>query len=78
MPPLLQKMTLKSLSEPIFQISNMAAPSCIDNEVKSLAFSFSDFFLGEIMMYFRERDVITGGFPQKSGIPHDFVYDFVS
>ena len=39
--------------------------------------SFSD-FLGEIMTNFRERDVITGGFPQKSGIPRDFVYDFVS
>ena len=25
------------------------------------------------MTFFRDYDVITGGFPQKSGIPHDFV-----
>ena len=30
--------------------------------------SFSD-FSGEIMMYFRERDVITGRFPKKRGFP---------
>ena len=24
-------------------------------------------------MFFQDYDVITGGFPQKSGIPHDFI-----
>ena len=78
MPPLLQKLNLKSLSEPIFQISNMAAPSYIDNEMKSLAHLVFGLFLGEIMTFLRERDVITTGVPPKSGIPCDFVYDFVS
>ena len=41
---ILKYLSLKIRSEPIFQFSKMAAPSCIDNEVKSLAFSFSDFF----------------------------------
>ena len=46
----------------------MAAPSCIDNEVKSLAFSFSDFFSRDYDV-FRERDVITEGFPKNQGFP---------
>ena len=55
----------------------MAAPSCIDNEVKSLAFSFSDLFGARLWRVIENVMSLQGDSPKKSGIPRDFVYNFV-
>ena len=47
----------------------MAAPSCIDNEVKSLAHLVFGLFGGENVTFLQDYDVITWGFPLKTGIP---------
>ena len=63
-------MNLKSLSEPKISNQDGRPPSSWDGAIpNSVAISF----LGENVMFLRDYDVITGGFPQKSGILHDFL-----
>ena len=45
-------------------------PSSWDGAIPN---SFAILFSGENVTFLRDYDVIIRGFPQKSGIPHDFV-----
>ena len=60
---------LKFRSEAIFQFSNMAAPSCIDNKLKSLAHLIFALARGENMTFLRDYDVITWDSLPKMGKP---------
>ena len=66
---ILKYLSLKIRSEPFFQFSKMAAPSCIDNEVKSLAFSFLDFFWARLWRIFENVMSLQGDSPKIEDSP---------
>ena len=75
MPPLLQKLILKFLSEQKNQIkmASLLPHGVLQYHHEISRTSRFRTFWGENVTFLRDYDVITRGFPQKLGIPRDFV-----